>query len=205
MQFLQQMGMVTAYRINFTFITFQELAYIYIYCICCWASAKQNVEKWRFLMSIVILFFFFKWWLFLFSSVCFYFNEDTNFHPVRRVGHFVSALAHTKAIYQLEILTFSWIIFPQQMAFLLTYFNVLAHWEEEWVNRKQTVLLAQQSHLRFIHVHFFLAFVPNPKRQVPGFPWNNKVSHKPPNMIVNWMPTVSSHLLFRHYVLMGAL
>lgn len=141
-------------------------------------------------------FFFFDWQLFLFSSVCFYFNEDTNFHPVRCVGHFVSALEHTKAIRQLEILTFSWIIFPHQMAFLLTYFNVLAHWEEEWVNRKQTVLLTQQSLLRFIHVHFFLAFVPNPKRLVSGFPWNNKVSHKPPNMIVNWMPTVSSHLFF---------
>lgn len=120
--------------------------------------------------------FFFNWQLFLFSSVCFYFNEDTNFHPVRCVGHFVSALAHTKATHQLEILTFSWIIFPQKMAFLLTYFNVLAHWEEEWVNRKQTVLLTQQSPLRFIHVHFFLVFVPDPKRLVSGFPWNNKVS-----------------------------
>lgn len=181
---------------NQFYLHYFSRGYLNIFRICYRTSRKQNVEEWRFLISIVVFFFFFNWQLFLFSSVCFYFNEDTNFHPVRSVGHFVSALAHTKAIYQLEILTFSWIIFLQQMAFLLTYFNVLAHWEEEWVNRKQTVLLTQQSPLRFIHVHFFLAFVPNPKRLVHGFPWNKKVSHKPPNMIVNWMPTVSSHLFF---------
>lgn len=111
-------------------------------------------------------------------------------------GSLVSALKCTKALQQLEIVTCSGIIFAQRMVFLLTYFNILAHWEREWVNRKQTVLLTQQSPLRFVHVHFFLAFVHNPKRLVPGFAQNNKVRHKSPNTIVSWMPTVSSHLFF---------
>lgn len=70
-------------------------------------------------------------------------------------GSLASALKCTKALHQLEIVTCSWIIFAQRMVFLLTYFNILAHWEQEWVNRKQTVLLTQQSPLRFVHVHFF--------------------------------------------------
>lgn len=112
-------------------------------------------------------------------------------------GSLVSAPKYTKALHQLEIVTCSWIIFAQQMVFLLTYFNILAHCEQEWVNRKQTVLLTQQSPLRYGHVHFFfLAFVHNPKRLVPGFAQNNKVRHKSPNTIVSWMPTVSSHLFF---------
>lgn len=70
-------------------------------------------------------------------------------------GSLVSVLANTKALHQLEMVTRSWIIFAQRLVFLLTYFNILAHWEQEWVNRKQTVLLTQQSPLRFVHVHFF--------------------------------------------------
>lgn len=67
----------------------------------------------------------------------------------------VRVLQCTETLHQLETVTGSWIIFAQRMVFLLTYFNILAHREQGWVNRKQTVLLTQQSPLRLLHVHFF--------------------------------------------------
>ena len=120
---------------------------------CCSSVCDSSSQKWaeENIASIVVC--FSMWQSFLFC-VCFSFNEDTTFIG-RCMGHLLLHLNALKALQQLEIVTYSWIIFAQRMVFLLTYFNILAHWEQEWVNRKQTVLLTQQSPLRFVHVHFF--------------------------------------------------